>query len=152
MPRSKSRRAFLSDGSRCIRQTSTAKRRESDADVRHGEPAQVPRASTRDLPGFSSPQPGELPLEPQARELFDDALTYSVGYLVAAQPEDVDPGARGQEVGLGSVFEAHAGTVVHGDRVGDELAVVGGHAVAVGEVACPFRAANGEVDVGHGAW
>jgi hypothetical protein len=34
------------------------------------------------------------------------------------------------------MLRADAGGVVHGDRVRDELAVIGGYVVAVGELAC----------------
>jgi hypothetical protein len=40
--------------------------------------------------------------------------------------------------------------VVQGDGVGDELAAVGRHAVAGGELAGQLRAADGEVDMGTG--
>ena len=74
----RSRRAFTSDGSRCICRTlgrSVAKRRETDRQVGHREPVQVPRATARDLLGLGAPQAGELPLEAQSREFPDDAPT-----------------------------------------------------------------------------
>jgi hypothetical protein len=41
---------------------------------------------------------------------------------------------------------------MHGDSVGQHLPAVGGHSVAVGELAGQRRAAHGEVDVRDGAW
>jgi hypothetical protein len=63
---------------------STAERREANAQVAHGEPVQVPRATTRNSLGFYSEQPGELPLEAHAGELLDNALPDCVGNLVTA--------------------------------------------------------------------
>ena len=111
---------------------------------------QVPGAATRDLLGLGSEKPGELPLEAQPRVLLDDALADRIGYLVAAEAEHVYGCAGREEISLGTGLEADAGGVVHGDRVCNELAVVGGHMVAVGELACDRGAANREVMSGTG--
>ena len=113
--------------------------REPDAQVAQGEAVQVPGAATRDLLGLGSEKPGELALEAQPRVLLDDALADRIGYLVAAQAEHINGCAGRQEVGLGTGVEAYAGGVVHGDRVGNELADIGRHAAAVGELAVPTR-------------
>jgi hypothetical protein len=67
-----------------VRVSSTAERCEPDAQVAHGEPVQVPRATTRNSLGLGSQEPGELPLEAQPGILLDDALPDCVGYLVTA--------------------------------------------------------------------
>src|SRR3954454_5154323 len=104
---------------------SIAEGREPDTQVAQREAVQVPGAATRDLLGLGSQKPGELPPEAQPRVLLDDARSDRIGYLVAAQTEHIDGGAGGEEVGLSTGFEADAGGVMHGDRVRDELTIVG---------------------------
>jgi hypothetical protein len=88
---------------------SLAEGREPDAQVAHSEPVQVPGAATRDLLGLGSQKRGELAREAQPRVLLNDALADCIGNLVAAEAERVDGCAGGQEVGLGTGFEADAG-------------------------------------------
>src|SRR5215470_5726857 len=85
---------------------SSTERRHPDAQVGDGEAVQIPRPAARDLLGLRAPQRGELALEPQPRELLDDAPADRVGDLVAARAEDVDCRAGGHEIGLGAGLEA----------------------------------------------
>src|SRR5262249_34732172 len=126
--------------------TSITEGREPNGQVAHGEPAQIPGAATRDLPGLGAEKPGERPLEAQPRAFLADGLADLIGYLAAAEAEHIDGCAGREQVRLGPGFEANAGGVVHGDRVRDELAVIGGHAVPVGELAGHRGATNREVD------
>ena len=63
--------------------------------VAQGEAVQVPGAATGDLLAPAPEKSGELPLEAQPRVLMDDALADGIGYLVAAQAENVDGCAYG---------------------------------------------------------
>src|SRR4051812_4610359 len=65
----------------------STERRHPDAQVGDGEAVQVPRPAATDLLGLRAPQRGEFALEPQPRELLDDAPADRVGDLVAARAE-----------------------------------------------------------------
>src|SRR5918912_2987341 len=54
---------------------SASERRHPGGQVGQGEPVQVPRAPARHPLGLGPPEPGELPLEAQPREVADHALT-----------------------------------------------------------------------------